>query len=144
MARPDAARAQDDRVIIVDALNINAPKTKDIVSLLETTGAEGNTLILTHASRTQPKVADVPLEDDRLEAAGVAGSSEATSSCIWPARSWSKPGTLPDSAARVGMTRSARVFVSERAGAGTGGRTSTSRAGSPSRASTPSKANASA
>ena len=41
-------RAQDDRVIIVDALNISAPKTKDIVSLLETTGAEGNTLILTN------------------------------------------------------------------------------------------------
>ena len=41
-------RAQDDRIILVDALNINAPKTKDIVSLLETTGAEGNTLILTN------------------------------------------------------------------------------------------------
>ena len=41
-------RAQDDRIILVDALNISAPKTKDIVSLLETTGAEGNTLILTN------------------------------------------------------------------------------------------------
>jgi large subunit ribosomal protein L4 len=41
-------RAQDDRIILVDALNISAPKTKDIVNLLETTGAEGNTLILTN------------------------------------------------------------------------------------------------
>jgi large subunit ribosomal protein L4 len=41
-------RAQDDRIILVEALNISAPKTKDIVNLLETTGAEGNTLVLTN------------------------------------------------------------------------------------------------
>src|SRR5687767_14662070 len=35
-------RAQDDRVILVEAINISAPKTKDFVRMLETTGAEGN------------------------------------------------------------------------------------------------------
>jgi large subunit ribosomal protein L4 len=42
------ARAQDGNVILVEALTINAPKTKDVVNVLETTGAEGNTLILTN------------------------------------------------------------------------------------------------
>jgi large subunit ribosomal protein L4 len=42
------ARAQDGSVILVEALNISAPKTKDVVNVLETTGAEGNTLILTN------------------------------------------------------------------------------------------------
>ena len=42
------ARAQDGNVILVEALNIGAPKTKDVVNLLETMGAEGNTLILTN------------------------------------------------------------------------------------------------
>jgi len=41
-------RAQDDRIVLVEALNISAPKTKDIVNLLEMTGAEGNTLVLTN------------------------------------------------------------------------------------------------
>lgn len=40
-------RAQDDRVIVIDAFSIDTPKTKSIVSLLETTGAEGNILVLT-------------------------------------------------------------------------------------------------
>ena len=43
-------RAQDDRIILVDALNISAPKTKDFVRMLETTGAEGNTLVLTNGN----------------------------------------------------------------------------------------------
>ena len=42
------ARAQDGNVILVEALNIGAPKTKDVVNLLEAMGAEGNTLILTN------------------------------------------------------------------------------------------------
>src|SRR5688500_12014519 len=42
------ARAQDGSVILVEALNIDAPRTKDVVNVLETTGAEGNTLILTN------------------------------------------------------------------------------------------------
>ena len=41
-------RAQDGSVIVMDALNISAPKTKDVINLLEATGAEGNTLVLTN------------------------------------------------------------------------------------------------
>ncbi|MGQ0815420.1 MAG: 50S ribosomal protein L4 [Gemmatimonadota bacterium] len=41
-------RAQDGNVILVETINISAPKTKDMVNLLETTGAEGNTLVLTN------------------------------------------------------------------------------------------------
>src|SRR5688500_2688251 len=41
-------RAQDGNVILVEALNIGAPKTKDVINLLETTGAVGNTLVLTN------------------------------------------------------------------------------------------------
>src|SRR5687768_6312474 len=44
------ARAQDGNVIVVEAININAPKTKDIVNFLETLGADGNTLILTNGA----------------------------------------------------------------------------------------------
>ncbi len=44
------ARAQDGKVIVIEALTIDAPKTKDMVNLLETTGAEGNTLILTNGN----------------------------------------------------------------------------------------------
>jgi large subunit ribosomal protein L4 len=43
-------RAQDGAVIVVDAFSINAPRTKDVVSLLENTGAEGNTLVLTNGN----------------------------------------------------------------------------------------------
>jgi large subunit ribosomal protein L4 len=44
------ARAQDGNVILIEALRIDAPKTKDMINLLETTGAEGNTLILTNGN----------------------------------------------------------------------------------------------
>jgi large subunit ribosomal protein L4 len=43
-------RAQDDRVILVEAITISAPKTRDFVRMLETTGAEGNTLVLTNGN----------------------------------------------------------------------------------------------
>jgi large subunit ribosomal protein L4 len=41
-------RAQDGNVILIEALGIAEPKTKSVVSLLETTGAEGNVLVLTN------------------------------------------------------------------------------------------------
>ena len=44
------ARAQDGNVILIEALKIDAPRTKDVIGLLETTGAEGNTLILTNGN----------------------------------------------------------------------------------------------
>lgn len=41
-------RAQDGNVIVLEALRIDAPKTKEIVSLLATTGVQGNVLLLTN------------------------------------------------------------------------------------------------
>lgn len=40
-------RAQADRVVLVDPLELEAPKTKRIVQLLESIGAEGHVLLLT-------------------------------------------------------------------------------------------------
>jgi large subunit ribosomal protein L4 len=44
-------RAQDGNVILVEAINVDEPKTKNVVALLETTGAEGNVLLLTNGHR---------------------------------------------------------------------------------------------
>jgi large subunit ribosomal protein L4 len=44
------ARAQDGKVLLIEAINISAPKTKDMINLLEITGAEGNTLVLTNGA----------------------------------------------------------------------------------------------
>ncbi|HEX7091067.1 MAG TPA: 50S ribosomal protein L4 [Longimicrobiales bacterium] len=41
------ARAQDEAIVLVEGLDFEAPKTKRIVALLESTGASGNVLILT-------------------------------------------------------------------------------------------------
>ena len=46
------ARAQDGQVILVEGITIGAPRTKDVIALLESTGAEGNTLILTNGNNT--------------------------------------------------------------------------------------------
>jgi len=43
-------RAQDGNVILVDAIAIDAPKTKSFVALLESTGATGNVLLLTNGN----------------------------------------------------------------------------------------------
>lgn len=43
-------RAQDGNVILVEAINVDERKTKQIVSLLETTGAQGNVLLLTNGN----------------------------------------------------------------------------------------------
>jgi large subunit ribosomal protein L4 len=45
-------RAQDGNVIVIDALSFDAPKTKQITSLLESTGAIGNVLVLTDGAKT--------------------------------------------------------------------------------------------
>jgi large subunit ribosomal protein L4 len=42
-----SARAGDDRVLLVDALDFEAPKTRRLVSYLDDIGAEGKVLILT-------------------------------------------------------------------------------------------------
>src|SRR5690606_26799401 len=41
------ARAQDGKVLLYEALTLDAPKTKRIIALLEGVGAEGNVLLLT-------------------------------------------------------------------------------------------------
>jgi large subunit ribosomal protein L4 len=45
------ARAQDERVLLVESLEMDAPKTKRIVAMLEGAGASGNVLILTDGHR---------------------------------------------------------------------------------------------
>ncbi len=45
------ARAGDDRVVLVDALEFEAPKTRRLRELLETMEVEGKILILTHGQR---------------------------------------------------------------------------------------------
>lgn len=42
-----SARAGEDRVVLVDALSFDAPKTKRLVDYLSQIGAEGNVLVLT-------------------------------------------------------------------------------------------------
>ena len=41
------ARAEDGSIILIEAITIDSPKTKQITGLLKTTGAEGNVLLLT-------------------------------------------------------------------------------------------------
>jgi large subunit ribosomal protein L4 len=41
------ARAQDDRVFLVEALELETPRTKTVVQLLDGAGVEGNVLLLT-------------------------------------------------------------------------------------------------
>jgi large subunit ribosomal protein L4 len=50
LARQSAynVRAQDGNVVLLEALKFDAPKTKAMVSLLETTGVQGNVLLLTN------------------------------------------------------------------------------------------------
>jgi large subunit ribosomal protein L4 len=45
------ARAQAGRVLLVERLELEAPKTKAVIGLLEASGAEGNVLILTDGHR---------------------------------------------------------------------------------------------
>ena len=47
------ARAQDGSILLVDTLSFDSPKTKHVTSLLKTTGAEGNVLLLTDGNKPQ-------------------------------------------------------------------------------------------
>ena len=73
------ARAQDGSVILVEALKIDAPKTKDIVNLLESTGAEGNTLILTNGNNTNVWTSARNLEGVQVRPFG----EESTYDVLW-------------------------------------------------------------
>ena len=73
------ARAQDGNVIVVEAININAPKTKDIVSLIETLGANGNTLILTNGANENVWMSARNLEGVQVRPFG----EESTYDVLW-------------------------------------------------------------
>ena len=73
------ARAQDGNVILIEALKIDAPKTKDIVNLLESTGAEGNTLILTNGNNTNVWTSARNLEGVQVRPFG----EESTYDVLW-------------------------------------------------------------
>ena len=73
------ARAQDGSVILVEAISIAAPKTKDVVNLLETTGAEGNTLILTNGNNENVWMSARNLEGVQVRPFG----EESTYDVLW-------------------------------------------------------------
>jgi large subunit ribosomal protein L4 len=45
------ARAEDGSIILVEAISFDTPKTKHVTSLLKTTGAAGNVLLLTDGNK---------------------------------------------------------------------------------------------
>jgi large subunit ribosomal protein L4 len=73
------ARAQDGNVIVVEAIDIAAPKTKDVINLLETTGAEGNTLVLTNGHNENVWISARNLEGVQVRPFG----EESTYDVLW-------------------------------------------------------------
>ncbi len=73
------ARAQDGNVILLEAIVINEPKTKDMVNLLETTGAEGNTLVLTNGNNENVWMSARNLEGVQVRPFG----EESTYDVLW-------------------------------------------------------------
>ena len=47
------ARAEDGQVVLIDALSFDAPRTKGIIELMETVGAQGNVLLLTDGMKRE-------------------------------------------------------------------------------------------
>jgi large subunit ribosomal protein L4 len=72
-------RAQDGNVIVVETINVEAPKTKDIISLLETTGAEGNTLVLTDGNKSNVVLSARNLDGVQVRVFG----EESTYDVLW-------------------------------------------------------------
>ena len=72
-------RAQDGNVIVVDAISINAPKTKAVVSLLENTGAAGNVLVLTNGNNQNVWMSARNLEGVQVRPFG----EESTYDVLW-------------------------------------------------------------
>ncbi len=46
------ARAQDERVVLIDELDFDAPKTSKLLAYLKEIGATGKTLVLTHGAKS--------------------------------------------------------------------------------------------
>jgi large subunit ribosomal protein L4 len=72
-------RAQDGNVVLVDAMSIDAPKTKSIVSLLENTGATGNILLLTNGNNQNVWMSARNLEGVEVRPFG----EESTYDLLW-------------------------------------------------------------
>jgi large subunit ribosomal protein L4 len=73
------ARAQDGKVMLFDAITINAPKTRDILNLIEAAGAEGNTLILTNGNNENVWMSARNLEGVQVRPFG----EESTYDVLW-------------------------------------------------------------
>jgi large subunit ribosomal protein L4 len=73
------ARAQDGKVILIESITIGAPKTRDVVNLLESTGAEGNTLILTNGNNQNVWISARNLEGVQVRPFG----EESTYDVLW-------------------------------------------------------------
>ena len=72
-------RAQDGNVVLIDAMSIDAPKTKSIVSLLESTGATGNILLLTNGNNQNVWMSARNLEGVEVRPFG----EESTYDLLW-------------------------------------------------------------
>src|SRR5262245_1611067 len=72
-------RAQDGNVILVEAITIEAPKTKDVVALLKTTGADGNVLLLTNGHKELVWLSSRNLEGVQVRPFG----EESTYDLLW-------------------------------------------------------------
>ncbi len=72
-------RAQDGNVILVDAIAFDEPKTKQVISLLENTGAEGNVLVLTDGAKPNVWLSARNLEGVEIRPFG----EESTYDVLW-------------------------------------------------------------
>jgi large subunit ribosomal protein L4 len=72
-------RAQDGNVIVMETINVEAPKTKDFIALLETTGAEGNTLVLTDGNKPNVVLSARNLDGVQVRVFG----EESTYDVLW-------------------------------------------------------------
>jgi large subunit ribosomal protein L4 len=72
-------RAQDGNVVLIESFDFDQPKTKQIVSLLETTGVSGNVLILTDGHKPNVFLSARNLEGVAIRPFG----EESTYDVLW-------------------------------------------------------------
>jgi large subunit ribosomal protein L4 len=74
-----SARAEDDRVIVIDALEFDAPKTRALVKYLETIEANGKVLLLTDGIKDQVVLSARNVQEIRVRSFG----TESTYDILW-------------------------------------------------------------
>jgi large subunit ribosomal protein L4 len=121
MARRSAfnSRAQGDRVVLVDALEFEAPKTRTLVDLLGTLGAEGKVLVLTDGVKTNVHLSSRNLQDVVVRPFG----EESAYDILWagliviekPALEASEPSESDKAAMKSSARGEPEVRVRERA-----------------------------